>query len=207
MLTFAVASAGMTGFAPRRADGEPRQQHTIRAAALRLLWKKVEKDLRAIFLFAFDQEAKVDRRPRRRGDRLEQAEDLSFVVGGATRVDPAVADGRLEGRLGPFGERIGRLYVVMSVNEQRWGAGHIGTFAPHDGMCLTAEKIDVATAQTPQLSRDPFGSGAAILVVYRQGRDGGNPQKVGQLAQQTLLIHGGRNVDRPVAASQREGPG
>ena len=81
------------------------------------------------------------------------------------------------------------------------------TLAGDDRMGVAPEKLDVATAQPPQLGCYPLGRRATILVVCRQCGDGGNAEKLGQLAQQSLLIHGGRNVDRRVAASQRVGHG
>src|SRR6266550_160345 len=126
---------------------------------------------------------------------------------GAARVDLAVVERRLERRPRPFSQRIGRLHVVVSVDEQRRRAGDVGTFAGDDGMRLAAEELDIATAQPPQFGGDPFSGRAAILVVRRQCRNGRNAEKLGQLAEQSLLIHGGRNVDTGVAASQRLTPG
>jgi len=74
-------------------------------------------------------------------------------------------------------------------------------------MRVAAEELDIATAQPPQFGADPFSGRAAILVVCRQCRNGRNAEKLGQLAEQSLLIHGGRNVDTGVAASQRLTPG
>ena len=56
----------------------------------------------ADFFFAFEDDLDVHRQPavllQVRLDRLEVHEDLALVVGGAARVDLAVADRRLEGR-------------------------------------------------------------------------------------------------------------
>ncbi len=198
----------------RRVDGWParrdvrhvRNDHGIGANALRLALDQIEQNFGAVLLLTLDQEPEVDR-----GvggiDRLQQAEDLPLVVGRAAGVELAVALCRLERWSRPLGERVRRLHVVVSVDQQRRRTGNVGTFGPNDRMCVAAKKRDVVTAETPQLGADPLCGGTAILVVCGQCRDGRNPQKLVQLAQQSFLIHGGRNVDTPVAASQRVGPG
>ncbi len=183
-----------------------RDDHGIGANALRLALQEIEQHLRAVLLFPLDQEPEID--PRVLGiDGLQQTEDLPLVVGRAAGVELAVALCRLKWRSRPLGERIGRLHVVVPVDQECGRTGNVGTFAPDDRMRLTPEKRDVVTPETPQLGGDPLRGGTAILVVCWQSRNGRNPEKLAQLAQQTLLIHGGRNVDRPVAASQRVGPG
>ena len=61
---------------------------------------------------------------------LEQAEDLALVVGGAARVEPAVAHGGLERRPDPLVERVGRLDVVVAVDQQGGPAGHVAGSPP-----------------------------------------------------------------------------
>src|SRR5439155_15357391 len=82
-------------------------------------------------------------------DRLQQAEDLPLVVGGATRVELAVAQRRLERRRRPLGEWIRRLHVVVPVDQERRGTGNVGTLAPDDGMRVAAEERDVVTPDAP----------------------------------------------------------
>src|SRR5687768_16342725 len=50
---------------------------------------------------------------------LDVEEELSFVVHGPTREDFSVANRRLEWRRMPEIERLGRLYVVVAVDEHR----------------------------------------------------------------------------------------
>ena len=202
---------GVAKAAQRRVDRRPAgrdvrhvgYQNRVRAHALRLALQQIEQHLGPVLLFALDEKAKVHRRPRRRGDRLEQAEDLPLVVGRTARVDPFVALRRLERRRRPLRERIGRLHVVMSVNQQRRRARHVGAFAPNDRMGLAAEEFDAPTSDAPQRCRHPFGGGAAILIVCGQRRDRGDSQKLAQVVEQLVSIHGGTNVGRSLAASQR----
>ena len=77
----------------------------------------------ADFLLALEDDADVDRQAavllQVRFDGLEVHEDLALVVGGAARVDLAVADRRLERRRLPQLDRIDRLHVVVAVEEDR----------------------------------------------------------------------------------------
>ena len=57
-------------------------------------------------------------------DAFDVREHLAFVVGRAAGVDVAVADGRLERRADPFVERLGRLHVVVAIDEHDRLAGH-----------------------------------------------------------------------------------
>jgi hypothetical protein len=162
---------------------------------VRLTLEKIEQHLRAEFFFAFDQETKIDRRPAGRLDRLQQAEHLSLVVGRAARVQPAIADRRLERRRGPLVERIGRLDVVMTVDEQRRRPRHVGPRAPDDGMRLAAEEFDVPASEPPQLGGHPLRGGAAVGIVSGQRRNGRNAEELTQLTQQSFAIHDGENVE------------
>jgi hypothetical protein len=49
------------------------------------------------------------------GEALDVGHELAFVVGGATAVDAAVADGGFEGGGEPFVEGFGGLDVVVAV--------------------------------------------------------------------------------------------
>src|SRR5437867_9039 len=109
--------------------------------------------------------------------RRVSSRQSSSCAFGAALVDLAVTVLGVVRWLCPLGERVGRLHIVVSVDEQRRRARNLGTFAGHDGMCVAAEELDVATAQPPQLGCNPFSSRAAILVVCRQCRDRRNSQK------------------------------
>ncbi len=83
----------------------------------------------ADFFFAFDQEFEIDGQPAVDGAQsfggLDVHVHLALVVGGAARVDVAVADGRLEGRRMPQLQRIGRLDVVVAVAQHGGLAGGV----------------------------------------------------------------------------------
>ena len=77
------------------------------------------------FLVALEEEAEVHRRAagalQPRLGRREVHEELALVVAGAAGVDDVVLVARLERRPHPLVERIGRLHVVVAVDEHRRG--------------------------------------------------------------------------------------
>ena len=79
--------------------------------------------LAADFLFAFDQELQVQRQLAGGLDpglgALDVREHLPLVVGRAAGVEVAVAHGRLERGRDPFVQRVGRLHVVVAVDQHR----------------------------------------------------------------------------------------
>ena len=56
-------------------------------------------------------------------DRQDLGEVLALVVADAARVDPAIADRRLEGRADPGLQRVRRLHVVVAVEQHGGRAG------------------------------------------------------------------------------------
>ena len=90
----------------------------------------------ADLLLALDEELDVERQAAvllQMGlDRLDVHEHLALVVGGAARVDLAVADGRLERRAGPEVHGIDRLHVVVAVEQDRRLAGRVEPVAVDD---------------------------------------------------------------------------
>ena len=79
----------------------------------------------------------VERRPPRGvEDRLvglEEAEHLPLVVGRPAGVELPVANRRLEGRAEPLVQRVGRLNVVVPVDEQGGPPGTSGLSAQTTG--------------------------------------------------------------------------
>src|SRR3989449_527613 len=204
---------GVTQAAQRRVDGGPLRgdvghigdEHDVRARALRLAPQQLEQHAAAVLLFALDQETEVDRRSSRRLDRLEEAEHLPFVVRRPPGEQLGVAHRGLEGRRGPLVERVGRLDVVMAVQQQRRCPGYVRSDAPHDRMSAAREELYLAAAQPPQFAGDPLRRGATIGVVRREGRDRRDAEEIRQLAEQAIRVHRAGNLGAPGAASQRPG--
>src|SRR5437868_3169065 len=95
--------------------------------------------------------------------RVSNRHSSSWALGAAPR--------RRKRRREPLVERIGRLDVVMPVDQQRRCAGNVGTLPPHDRMRFTAEVLDVRAPEPCELRTDPSGGGATISVVSRKSRD------------------------------------
>src|SRR5437867_13359543 len=62
-------------------------------------------------------------------------------------------------------------------------------------MRATREELHLAAPQSPQLRGDPFRGGAAIGAVRGERRDGRDAQKVRELLQQAVRVHGAKNLD------------
>ena len=129
----------------------------------------------ADLLLALDEELDVERQAAAllqvRLDRLDVHEHLALVVGGAARVDLAVAHGRLERRAGPQLDRIDRLHVVVAVEEDRRLAGRVQPVAVDDRVAGRVDQPDVLQAGRPQRLGRPLGGAAHVAGVLRQRAD------------------------------------
>src|SRR3989454_3160954 len=141
-------------------------EHRVGSCALGLPAQQVEQHAAAVFLLALDEEAEVHGRSAAALlNRLEQAEHLALVIRRATREQLAVAHRRLEWRRGPLVQRLGWLHVVVTVDEQRGRAGHLGPDAPHHRVRAAREELYPPTAKPTQLAGDPFRGPPARGVV------------------------------------------
>src|SRR2546430_16531161 len=95
------------------------------------------------------------------------------VVGGAAGEQLAIAHRRLERRRGPLVQRVGRLDVIMPVDEQRRRSGHLGPHTPHHRMRAAREELTLATAEPSQFTSDPLAGRTAVGVVRRAHPQGG----------------------------------
>src|ERR1041384_3494496 len=90
---------------------------------------------------------------------------------------------------------LGRRHVVVTVDERGGRAGHLGPTAPHYRVRVAREKLTLAAAEPTQLAGDPFRGRPAVGIVRRARRDRWNPQKIAELAQQAVGVHGGENLE------------
>ena len=104
-------------------------------------------------------------------DGLEVHEDLALVVGGAARVDLAVADRGLERRRLPQVERIDRLDVVVAVEQDRRRALRRQPVAVDDRVARRLDQPDVLHADPAQFVGRPFGAAAHVGLMLRQRAD------------------------------------
>ena len=175
-----------------------------------ILLQAVAADL----FFALDQELQVQRQPALDRDpglgALQVGEHLALVVGGAAGVEVAVAAGRLERGGDPLFQRIGRLHVVMAVDQGRRGTGHgrrlgIDQRMPGRGDHLGGEP------HAAELVGHPVGRPVHVVPVVRIGADAGNPQKLAQFLLEPcgvgiqILVDGGHGR-LPVSGWIRQRP-
>ena len=140
--------------------------------------------LAADFFFAFDQELELHRQPagglQPRLGPFDVREHLALVVGGAAGVDIAVAAGRLERRRKPFGQRIGRLHVVMAVDQQRPACRAPAATRHRRSDCRPLEFFPLSsraieTAPAPNRRPDRHRRAARV------GADAGNAEQFAQI--------------------------
>ena len=130
---------------------------------------------------------------------LDESHELTLVVGGAARDDllrpVALLQTRREGLGLPQFQRIGRLHVVMAVEQQMRRILALGArMADHDGMAGSRPQFG-AVAQSLEFPHEPVGGALALLGVGRVGRDGRNAQQIEQPLRGgvDILVDGGEN--------------
>ena len=143
----------------------------------------LEVDPADLFL-TLDQELDVDgERPGRLEPglgRLQVGEHLALVVGGAAGVEVAVANRRLERRREPGLQRLGRLHVVVAVDQQGRFARRTEPFGVDDGVPLGGDQLGFQPHRR-QVVADEVGRSPSVGVVIRLGADAGNPDQVLEL--------------------------
>ena len=132
-------------------------------------------------LFAFENDLDVHRQAavllQVRLDRLEVHEHLALVVGGAARVDLAVADGRLERRRLPQVQGIDRLHVVVAVEQDGRRPGRPQPVAVDDRIAGRLEQPDVLQPDAAHFVAAPFGTAADVGFVLGQRADARDGQQ------------------------------
>src|SRR3954462_6581063 len=92
-------------------------------------------------------------------------EELPLVVYGATRVDPAVSNGRLERRTLPQIQRLGGLHIIMTVGKHCGRVAARPTPLP-DNYRMSSSLVDGRLKSgVAHVSRDPFRSARGIRVM------------------------------------------
>ncbi len=126
----------------------------------------------ADFFFAFDQEFHVDRQPavlfEQPFDGFDQDIGLAFVVGRSARVDVVVADGGLERRRFPFVQRIGRLDVVMAVQQESRFAGRAQPLGVDQRVAFAFDELRLLQAGLIEFAADKLGSLAGYRACARK---------------------------------------
>ncbi len=144
----------------------------------------------ANFFFAFDQDLNVDGKfaaqLMERFERLQVDMNLALVVGGAAAKDISVANFRLESGRGPELQRLGRLDVVVSVEENGGFARSFEGFGIDEGVKTGGNDFDGFEARVAQTVGDPFGSAVDIRFMFALGADRGDAEKFAKFPEMLL---------------------
>jgi len=112
--------------------------------------------------------------------------DLPFVIGSAPRGDDAIGETGLEGGRGPEVERVGRLDVVMPVDEDGGAIGNRPAAGEDDGMAGGAVDLGVK-ADAEEFLVKPLPAGGDIVPAGRVCGDAWEPEEIEQLGE--LGVH------------------
>ena len=206
----AVGDAAQAVGDGRHAGGElaaVADDHAIARQAIGVFGEVFLQPLAADFLFALDEELEVQRQTALDGDpgldALQVREQLALVVGGAAGVELAVAAGGLERGRGPFFQRIGRLHVVVAVDQGRGGAGHRRRLGVDQRMAGGRDHFGRQTA-SGGTGRPPTRPPDACRRGVRVGADARNAEELAQLVLEPcgvgiqILVDGGHGIHREV---------
>ena len=145
----------------------------------------------ADLLLAFEQAFHVDWQRARRAqpafERLDVDEHLPLVVGSAAAIETAVAQRRLERRRCPFVERLGRLDVVVAVDQKCRGARRMQPVRRDDRMASRASDPHVLQADHAQVVGQPRRASPQILGVPRLRADAGKADERRKLRDEARL--------------------
>ena len=164
---------------PRRPDADSRQlrrehlgvaNHRGVAFQARGLARDVGFDvLAAHFFFALDQELHIDRQPpmllQQPLHGFDQDVGLAFIVGRPTRVDIIVANVGLKRRRFPFVQRIGRLHVVMPVEQHGGLARRAQPFGVDQRIPFAFDQLRLLQSGALQLAAHEFGRALDVRLV------------------------------------------
>ena len=121
-------------------------------------------------------------------DRLEVHVDLSLVVHGAARVELAVAHNGLEGLRGPQLERLGRLNVVVPVEQRGRLAGGAQPLSVDDGVARGLHHLHARHSELSQLGREVLGAAQHVGLVLGLGADARDAERGLQVFDEAVLV-------------------
>lgn len=130
-----------------------------------MLFEERFKVSTADLFLSFDEEDDVHGQFLAAGQQFSQTEDmrqnLAFVVGRTPGEDPSLPNDRFEGRSFPQFQRLGRLHVIVAVDEHS-GLGRVLRCAgDHGGMAAGFPDLG-CQSQRGELGFQPFGTGDEI---------------------------------------------
>src|SRR5213596_2813348 len=164
----------------------------------------------ADLLLTVARDADVHGQPAVGGEQLralEKRPELALVVCDAARVQPTVADGRLERLAVPQLERSRRLHVEVPVDEDRRRravSGRSANLAERERLRIGLEELRVAARSSDEVPY-PCRRVPHVRILHGVRTDARNPQKLKKLVEPSLF-HGGAVYALRLAGS-RASPG
>ncbi len=119
--------------------------------------------------------------------RLDMGEGLAFVVGGAARDQEIPLDRGLEWGALPLLQRLGRLHVVVTVEEDRRLVRGARPLAVDQRVDLGRDDLRLHPGRSKLLGNE-LRAAQHVLFVLRLGGDGGDPQVLLELLEVALLL-------------------
>src|SRR6266567_4034659 len=157
-----------------------------------VMLNKIPEADAADFLFAFDQNFHVNRKPAvhflERFERFEMDVDLAFIIGSTASKEVTVADGRFEGRRGPKIERLGGLHVIVAIKEDGGLARSFQGFGIDERVQICRNDFNGLKSCGPEVVCDPARTAFDIRLVLALGADTGNAQKFTELRQMLVAL-------------------
>ncbi|MNV79159.1 hypothetical protein D3C71_1726970 [compost metagenome] len=103
---------------------------------------------------------------------------LRLVVGCASPVQPAVLQHRLEGIGFPLVYRVGRLHVIMPVNQRCRLAGIMEPITVYHRVAFGFQNLNMLKPGFHQPVRQPAGGFPHVFFMRRTGAYAGNPDEI-----------------------------
>ena len=157
-----------------------------------LVVQKRLKMLAADLLLALENQFDIDREPtavlHAGFDRLEVHEDLTLVVRGATRINLAFPNGRLERRRFPFVQRVDRLHVVVPIKEDGRRPLGMEPVPVDDRIARRFDAAHVFETDALKLIRGPLGAARHVTRVLWERADTRNSEVVLQLLDVSVAV-------------------
>ncbi len=168
------------------------RDHEVAGEPLPLLLQEGGHAGAADLLLALHEELKVDRRRAAGADqrlqRSQRREDVPLVVGGAAGIDAAVPDLRREGGRLPEIEGIGRLDIVVPVDQRRGLVVRDVPVTVDDRVAPGRQERHLRHPRLAQPLGDPVRRPRHVCIVRRQGADARDAQELAEIVDQPLLM-------------------
>ncbi len=143
-------------------------------------------------LLALDDRPQVDRQGavhlQVRLDRADMHVELALVVHRAAREELAVAHHRLERRCGPKLERLGRLDVVMPVEDRGRTAGSAQPLRVHHRVAGGRDHLGARHPDRAQAAGDMLGAAPHVVAVRRLRAHARNAERGLQVFDEAVTV-------------------